>query len=227
MKQPRDNMEKILISVITLFLIISPSRGSAEYSFEVYFGSQYNIPTPLTIEVENKSIIKIDQAEYDPDAFTGFNSPYYSWRFGKWEKDNGLELELVHEKLILVNKPDNVQHFEISHGYNLITINRAWNKKWYIFRLGGGIVLAHAESEIFNESMGNRGIEKEWPLGFSIAGPTAQVSIGSKRFYLFHKLFAVLETKFTASHAIVEVYDGVAKVPNAAFHCLFGIGYEF
>ena len=193
----------------------------------MYFGTQYNVPTPLKIKLNTPETIFIKNAHYNSDAFTGLNSPYYSWRLGFWKEHIAWELELVHEKLILINKPENVQHFEISHGYNLVTINRAVEKYNAIFRFGVGFVLAHPETEIYGQRMGKKGVETKLPLGFSIAGPTMQGSIGTKQINIIKGLFAVLETKVTMSYAIIKVANGKAYVPNFAFHGLFGLGYDF
>ncbi len=214
--------------IILILLLTSLTNIFSQVTFEVYFGTQYNVPTPLKIELDTpEETIFIEDAKYNPDAFTGFNSPYYSWRLGFWNDKKAWELELVHEKIILINKPENVQLFEISHGYNLVTINRAIEQEYLIYRLGAGFVLAHPETKIYGKSMGNRGVEKELPLGFSIAGPTLQGSLGTRQLKVFKGLFAVLETKVTMSYAIVKVADGKAYVPNFAFHGLFGFGYEF
>lgn len=213
----------------TLVANIYPSISQAEgsYSFEVFWGTQFNIPTPLTIKQRGEETIKVDWAKYESDAWTWFNSPYYSWRIGLWEKDKAWELELVHEKIILKNKPKDVQHFEISHGYNLITINRAWRLSEYhdlIWRIGAGIVLTHPETTVRHKE---KGYGEDFPKGFYISGPTAQIAVG-KRINIWRGLFGVLEAKFTASYAThVPIADGYAEVPNAAIHGLFGMGYEF
>jgi len=216
-----------LSKLFLMFILLLPFTVFGQVTFEVYFGTQYNVPTPLKIELNTPETIFIKNAKYDPDAFTGFNSPYYSWRLGFWNENKAWELELVHEKIILINKPENVQLFEISHGYNLVTLNRALEKEYLIYRLGAGFVLAHPETKIYGKRMGNRGVETELPLGFSIAGPTLQGSLGTKQLHVFKGLFVVLETKVTMSYAIVKVADGKAYVPNFAFHGLFGFGYEF
>ncbi len=221
-------MKKIIIAIIfSLFSFVANAKDSS-YSFEFFGGTQFNIPTSLTIKQKGEETIKISRAEYLSDAWTWPDSPYYTWRIAKWKQNKGWELELVHEKIILKNKPPDVQYFEISHGYNLITINRAGKLPNYynlIWRLGAGIVLAHPETEVRNKKNGNRRPEPFFPEGFYIGGPTAQISLG-KKFNIYHGLFGILETKFTASYADVLIADGHAEVPNAAFHTLFGIGYE-
>lgn len=222
-------IKRVIALVFLVLLVICPSTVQAKrsYSFELFLGEQFNIPTPLTIKQKGAETIKVNWARYESDAWTGFNSPYYAWRIGLWENDRAWELELVHEKIILKNKPEDVQHFEISHGYNLITINRAWRLPEYhdlIWRLGAGIVLTHPETTVRGK---RKGYGDDFPKGFYISGPTAQLVIG-KRFYLWKGLFGVLEAKFTASYAThVPIANGHAEVPNAAIHGLFGVGYEF
>lgn len=216
-----------LCSLVLLFSALPVSaQEERSYSFEIFCGEQFNIPTPLVMKQRGKEDIRINGARYKSEAWTGFNSPYYAWRFGLWEGGRAWEIELVHEKIILGNRPDEVQHFEISHGYNLLTLNRAWRLsqlKEMIFRVGGGIVITHPESTIRNMEKGSGG---SFPNGFYISGPTAQVAIG-KRFGIWRGLFGVLELKLTASYARVPVADGHADVPNAAVHGLIGIGYDY
>ena len=214
---------KVILSIVLIILSYPPS-ASGKFSFEVFGGTQFNIPTPLWIEQDGEDDIKVDWARYESKAFTMFDSPYYALRIGIWEQNRAWEFEIIHEKLYLINKPDEVQHFEISHGYNLITINRAWGNDRFHWRVGAGIVLTHPESTVRNKTKeGGEG----FPDGFYISGPTAQITI-DKRFYLWKKLFVILEGKVTASYAFyVPVADGNARVPNVAIHTLLGIGYDF
>lgn len=222
-------MRRVLLILSFLFLAVCPliAEAGQSYSVEIFLGEQFNIPTPLTIKQKGEETIKVDWARYESDAWTGFNSPYYIWRVGRWEEDRAWEIELIHQKIILKNKPEEVQHFEISHGYNLITINRAWRLSQYhdlIWRIGAGIVLTHPESTVRHKE---KGYDESFPNGFYISGPTAQVAIG-KRINIWKGFFGVLEAKLTASYATrVPIANGYAEVPNAALHYLFGIGYEF
>jgi hypothetical protein len=215
----------LVVSFILVFmypLIIEAST----YSFEVFLGEQFNLPTPLTIKQKGEETIRLQGASYDSEAWTGFNSPYYALRIGRWKQGRAWEIELVHQKLILEDKIEEVQDFEISHGYNLITINRAWRlRKYYdlIWRIGAGIVLTHPETMVRGKG---RGYGESFPNGFYISGPTSQLALG-KRVYIWKGFFGVLEAKLTASYAMhVPIADGHAEVPNVAFHYLIGIGYE-
>lgn len=208
-----------LIIQAALLVIIIPTGVQAAWTFEVFGGSAWNISTPLSIHQYGEERINLD-AKYNTKPFRG--SPYYAWRIAKWNQERAWELELVHHKLYLANEPPEVQHFEISHGYNLVTINRAWMHRTFITRLGAGIVIAHPETTI-------RG--KQLPFGdgldgFYLAGPTIQAAIG-KRFSIWGGLFATLEGKLTVSYAVIPIQDGNAHVPNVALHGLFGLGYKF
>jgi|Deesub1362A_J573_1020465.scaffolds.fasta_scaffold00171_7 hypothetical protein len=220
-------MKKVFLTILFICSFIYPHPAeSGTYSFEVFLGEQFNLPTPLTIKQEGEETIEIHSARYDSEAWTGLNSPYYAWRVGRWDKGRAWEIELVHEKIILKDPPEEVQDFEISHGYNLITINRAWRLPEYhdlIWRAGAGIVLTHPETTVRDEK---RGYGESFPDGFYISGPTAQLALG-KRINIWRGLFGVLEVKLTASYAMrVPIADGHAEVPNVAFHYLFGLGYE-
>ncbi|MEW6102596.1 MAG: hypothetical protein AB1630_02060 [bacterium] len=214
---------KRILNALFFLMFVCPSFGEVKYSysFELFGGSQFNIPLALTIRQEGQEDIKVNRPEYKSEAFK--EAPYYAYRFGLWKEYKAWELELVHQKIILKNKPENVQHFEISHGYNLITINRAFLYPHFILRVGGGIVLTHPESTIRNKE---NGYDAEFPNGFYISGPTVQIAI-ARRIKISPRLFGCLETKFTSSYAIdVPVVDGSADVPHMAVHLLFGIGYH-
>jgi len=211
---------------LTLLISASLAHAKGALSFEVFAGEQFNIPTPLVIKQKGEETIRVSSAEYQSDAWTWPDSPYYAWRIGSWKKDRAWELQLVHEKITLKNEPEEVQHFEISHGYNLITINRARKLPKHpdvIWRVGGGIVLTHPETIVRNRE---KGYGEGFPHGFYVSGPTAMIAIG-KRFDMGRKFFFVAEAMLTASYAThVPIADGHAEVPNMALHGLLGIGYQ-
>lgn len=186
---------------------------------EMLGGSAYSIATPLTIHQSGSDDIEVT-AQY---ATHSFQSPlYYAIRLGRWKDTRAWEIELVHLKLDLTNKPSEVQHFEISHGYNLIMVNRVWMPKSSIFRLGAGVVIAHPENTVRKKSLDeHRGILN---AGYYLAGPTVQAAVG-KRFSVTPHLFVTIEGKVTGSYASIPVADGEASVPNASIHGLLGFGY--
>ena len=201
-----------------LLLAVLQSSFAAQWTVEGFLGTAWSLPTPLSIHQVGEERIYLT-ARYSTKPLK--ESPYYAWRIAKWRGSRAWEIELVHHKIYLNNPPDVVQHFEISHGYNLITINRSWPWRGFICRVGAGMVVTHPETTI-------RGKRLPWSKGldgFYISGPTAQFGL-QKKFSVWGGLFAVLEGKFTASYAVAPVQDGNAYVPNVALHALFGLGYR-
>jgi len=187
---------------------------------EGLLGTAYSVPTPLSLVQSGHGPVRL-RARYATRPFSG--SPYYAFRIGFWNEDRGWILELVHHKLFLENEPPEVQHFEISHGYNLVTVNRAWKRGRMRYGLGAGAVLAHPESEV-------RG--RRWPegggllnLGYYILGPTFQAS-AARSYLVTRRLSALLEAKVTASYARVPISGGHASAPNLALHLVAGMGFE-
>ncbi|UCH63498.1 MAG: hypothetical protein JSU77_03340 [Fidelibacterota bacterium] len=199
--------------------ITIPVGVHAAWTFEAFLGSAWSVPSPLSIHQYGEERLHFT-ARYATKPLV--ESPYYAWRIAKWSGEQAWEFELVHHKLYLENPPDEVQHFEVSHGYNLITINRVWVRRGFIWRGGVGVVATHPETKI-------RGKKLPWGdglNGFYVSGPTIQLAIGRK-FPLRGGLFAVVEGKWTASYATIPVRDGNAYVPNMALHWLIGLGYDF
>ncbi len=203
-------------------LLVNRSEGTETiWGIEVYGGSAYNFTTPLTIHQSGYDDIRLN-ARYDTRPLG--MPPYYDVRLSRWNGERGWALELIHQKLHLVNKPPAVENFAISHGYNLIDLSRAWRYKGFIFHLGGGVVMAHPEAtvrgKVFFEKQGFLG------LGWFISGPTGQIAIG-REIYSYKRLSFNLEGKVTGSYAWVRIEDGKADVPNIAVHGLLGLRYNF
>ncbi|MFA6147035.1 MAG: hypothetical protein WC899_02370 [bacterium] len=213
-------MRQILWILALLFLSI-PSHALAvdQWSLQVFGGAPLNFNLPLTIHQSGHQDLKIT-GNYESRAF---EVPwYYAWRVGAWNGNKAWELELVHNKLYLENKPPEVQEFSISHGYNLLTVNRAWKEKGFIFRGGLGVVITHPETTVRGLSHSQEGGISG---GYYLSGPTIQGAV-EKRFHLWRWLIASLEGKLTASYARIPVEGGHADVPDVAVHGLFGLGLD-
>ncbi|AGB42266.1 hypothetical protein Halha_2392 [Halobacteroides halobius DSM 5150] len=216
-------MKKTRIILLVILILSSlPAAAQERWRFDFLLGVPYNFSTPLSIEQEGYDDINLGNADYESKPFV--NPIYYSWRLGRWKRDSAWELELLHQKLHLQNKLREVDHFEVSHGYNLITINRAWQSDSLTYRLGAGIVLAHPQTTIRGKTLFEQGGVLD--TGYYIAGPTLQVAV-DKKFPVTNRLYIITEGKLTASHAIIPISGGQAKVPNLALHGLLGLGYKF
>ena len=201
----------------------SPSRAQQEkaagWSIELYTGSAASVPTRLTIQQSGFEDIRMT-AHYATRPWTG--APYYAFRIGRWNRGRAWELELVHHKLYLTNPPPEIQNFEVTHGYNLITVNRAVLYGGVIARVGVGAIVVHPEASVHGQPLidtkGNLG------RGYSLTGPTLQIA-AQKRIVLWRQLFLGLEGKVTGSYARFSVTGGSATVPNVALHGLLGFGW--
>jgi hypothetical protein len=208
--------------ILCLCLFVLPAGLAAEdgWVLQVSVGAVENLETSLEIRQEGFEAIELD-ADYESRPFEG--PLYYSFRGGWWRGRGGWELELIHQKLFLQNPPPEVQYFAISHGYNLVTVNRAWERRGLIWRLGAGAVIAHPENEVRGRVLASE--DTNLPGGYQLAGPVLQAA-AEKRFGLGEHWFLGLEGKVSGALAQVPVAGGEAEVPNVAFHALLGIGYR-
>ncbi|GGK72762.1 hypothetical protein GCM10011405_21250 [Rufibacter glacialis] len=195
-----------------------PSVGQG-LTAEVFAGTSWSLPTRLKIEQPGQPPIQI-RARYKTRPWTG--SPYYAYRLGyrQWSA------ELVHHKLYLENPTPNLEHFEVSHGYNLAMVSRAlpgpMSKSW--FRLGLGLVIGHPEGRLRGKSINP--VKSLLGGGYHISGLCLQAAVGPKVGFADHWFFRP-EAKLTAAWARMPLAGGgSATVPNIAFHTLFGIGYR-
>jgi hypothetical protein len=216
------------LKILTGFMLLNGVFLSAQdsyWSFEFSGGLPYNFTTPLTIQQANEPTLRIN-ARYRSEPF---RSPiYYLWRIGRWQDKRAWELEFVHHKLFLENRPPEVQEFSISHGLNMVLVNRAFEKQLlqkypFILRLGAGIILAHPENTVRGQSLDQEGGLFGW--GYYISGPVLNVSL-AKRFYLLEKLYINTEFKFNPSVSWVPVANGQATVWNLPVAIAFGMGFD-
>ena len=211
-----------LLGLIFCFLIFPVDTHSQHLTWEVggAGGVVKNFKTPLKISQKDESDIKIG-AEYETDPLKP--PVYYNFYIAAWHDKKGWTLKFTHHKIILQNKTRDIQRFSITDGFNLITLNRLWQKKGFIYSMGGGAVITHPESTIRNQNFSeNGGI---FHKGYYISGPTGEVAL-TKIFYLTDYFLFNTEARLTASYVRVPVYNGHALVANAALHFLTGFGYQ-
>ena len=197
-------------------LILAPSPAAAQWTFEFSMGTAFSAPTPLTISQSGHPDIRIT-ADYATKPL--HPRQYYAFRLARWSGDRGWLLEQLHHKVYLKNLPAEVAAFEVSHGYNIITINRGWRRGRTQLLLGGGLVVTYPHSEV-------RGKIYSQDSPYRLSGAGFQ-GAATRRFDLSQHFFVNGETKLTAAWARVPIVDGHAKVPNVAFHLLAGAGWEF
>ncbi len=196
----------------------TPGAFAADWTVELFVGFPVGFPSPLTIRQAGRPDIAT-RARFESRPFR--KPIYYGWRIGRWDGSRGWELEFVHDKLYLEDKPAGIDAFAVSHGYNLLTLNRAWARGGLVRRAGAGAVVAHPENTIRGKPLPENGGLLGW--GYYLSGPTVQAAV-EKRFRVRGDLFLPVEWKATASFARIPVADGSADVPRAALHGLAGLG---
>jgi hypothetical protein len=187
-------------------------------SAEIFAGTAFSLPTKLTVRLQDAEDIMI-KARYHTKPW--FGSPYYALRLGydKWST------ELVHHKLYLQNPSNGVESFNVSHGYNMAFVNRAFtpDDAVSIFRLGLGMVVGHPEGRIKGRDMSP--VKSFLGGGYHIAGVCVQVAFGPAINVIEHFFFRP-EVKLTAAWARMPINGNASViVPNIAIHTLLGIGY--
>ena len=186
---------------------------------EVFTGTAWNLPLPLRIEQPGEVPIQF-KARYSTRPWSG--SPYYAYRLGyrHWSA------ELVHHKLYLDNPPSGIEHFEVSHGYNLAMVSRGipFSNAPVSFRVGLGLVIGHPEGRIRGKAI--HPVHSLLGGGYHISGLCLQAAAGPQ-LGIADNWFFRPEVKLTAAWARMPLAGGgTATVPNVAVHTLFGFGYR-
>jgi hypothetical protein len=145
----------------------------------------------------------------------GLRSPlYYLLRAGRWDERRGWEISLLHHKLYLTNPPAGVANLSVSHGFNIVSLNRSFRDGDWTWRLGAGPVITHAEAVIL-------GTQYHGP--YRLAGVALMGGVG-RRFYVGERTYLALEGAASAAYASprLEGAPGAElKVRNIALHGLF------
>ena len=206
----------VKLAAFTLGALALPlAPAAAEWRLEALTGTAHNFTTPLTLRQTGQPDFRMD-AHYGTRPFTG--APYYSARVSWWKGSSGWEVQLLHHKLYLDNPSPEVSHLEISHGYNLVTVNRAWERWGLLLRGGAGFVYTFPETTV-------RG-RKRPVLGYDFSGFTAAAAVGG-RWPRASRVSLSGELRLTFTWADIPVFEGEADVPNRALHFLAGLGYRF
>ncbi|MEO6325239.1 MAG: hypothetical protein ABIT01_04400 [Thermoanaerobaculia bacterium] len=189
---------------------------------ELFGGSALQAQTKLEVRQEGQPDLRFT-ARWETHPFT--DSPYYSWRVGLWNGRSGWELQLTHHKAYLGNPTPEIEHFEISHGYNLVTFGHAWRlANGFVVRAGAGPVITHVEATI----RGLYGTDSGTTFGggYDLSGATVMLGVG-RTLHIVGGLGASLGVNLSGSWVKVKIAEGTATVPNVALHGQVGLGYTF
>jgi len=187
------------------------------WSLEILIGDAYNLASRTQIEQ-----VQVGEASFSGDYDThGFEGPlHYACRIARWRRDRAWELQLLHHKLYLRNRPQAVEALSVSHGFNIVTLNRAYEFSGWRVRVGAGPVVAHPEARIGDASYNGP---------YELAGAAALAGIG-RSFALTPRLFLHAELEMTFGYIDVHP-DGSPdlefSIRNPAAHAQVGVGYDF
>lgn len=159
-------------------------------------------------------------------ATRSFESPvYYALRLARADASGAWALRFIHHKAYLESTTPEVERFAVSHGYNLLTLERATRLGGFELAAGFGLVIAHPESTVRGQTFPE---ESGGPFGggYYLTGPTAALA-ASRRLRLGRRLALVPELRATVSRARVPIAAGEASVPNLAGHLIVGLEARF
>jgi hypothetical protein len=214
-------LKRVTFIISFIVIVLSGTNAQSRWSFELNGGEVYNFPSPLIISQQGYPNIKL-WARYSTEALT--LPVYWDICLGRWDNAKLWEFEVIHHKLYLDNITSDVQKFNISHGFNMLMMNRGFAKKTFRYRAGAGIVLAHPESTIRGKEFGDS--TDDFDLGYYISGPAFNLAV-SRPFYLGKRFYINMEAKTTVAYSYIKVAQGHADVYSFAFHIILGFGFDF
>jgi hypothetical protein len=211
-------------TLAVLLLLAAPVAAGAEAShtngLELLAGAPLNLSAPMAIRQEGARPLQLSGA-YRADAW---RAPiYWALRATRRTAAGAWSLELMHHKVYLDDPPPEVGSFSVSHGFNFITLQRAWLHSIAELRAGAGVILAHPESAVrgrrYDEHQGILG------AGYHLAGPAALVAV-ARRHAPRPGLSVSIEARASVAPAHVPIEGGEARFTNVALHLIVGIGVE-
>jgi len=209
------------LAAAVLLAIPQPARGESRFTFQFFGGTAWNVPSTLTVRQEGQPDVSLT-AHWETRPFV--NPIYWAVKASLETRSGAWELMLIHDKLYLSNGPTEIGTFEVTHGFNLVTLGRSWPLgAGFSVRAGAGLVVAHAESTVRGEYEGDAG---NLGGGYELTGPVLLAGAGWQ-LPLSRLFFVSAEALVTAAYARVPVARGDAVFWNVAFHGLVGLGVRF
>lgn len=183
-------------------------------------GYPLNAPTILYITPEGERVV------HTPARFSSrsLQPPLY-YRLG-WEREIGewgWGVELVHHKLFLTNTTDRIQRFDISHGFNILSLYRGRKLTPHFWRREGlGAVIAHPENRVDGQDISqNRGLMGS---GYYLSGPALLLGVG-RNDKIIGSTIIKMNLDLIFAYAWVPLYQGYATFPHLSLHLSLGMGY--
>jgi hypothetical protein len=203
--------------VLGLASAVLATGGEPGWRVEGSLGVAHSLSSTLTVEQEGFPTFELD-ADWEGRSL---ESPlYYGLRVARGDARGAWALRFVHLKVYLANPTPEVERFSVSHGFNLLTLERSFPLGGFDLWAGLGIVIAHPESTIRGRT---RSESEGGPVGggYYLTGPTVSVALG-RSLRVAGRFALVPEVRVSLSRGRVPIAGGEASVPNVAFHALLG-----
>jgi hypothetical protein len=208
----------LLFTLVGVVLVEQPAvADDAHWAFDVLIGDAYNFDSRTRVRHVSVGRVSID-GEFETRGLEG--PLHYAWRVARWEDDKAWELQLLHHKLYLQDPPSPIESLSVSHGFNIITVNRAFEFDGWRARIGLGPVVTHAEARIAGTSYNGP---------YELAGAAALIGAGRVLALTSH---LYLLGEISATFGYIEVNpEGTPElefnIRNPALHAQVGLGYRF
>jgi lipid A oxidase len=229
-------------------LLFCQGNASAENIFAVYTGSSFARNSDLRLSQRGSGTeLSVRDVHWDADPFKA--APYYGLRFTHFfdQRPNwGVALDFTHykmvaqtERVVSVNGnwrgvPANsaarmdqyVQHFEISHGVNMLSLNAIY--RWFKPSFMNGRLQPYAGAGLAYYRPHSENTVDNIPheTGYDASGVGFQI-LGGVQYRLSRQWGAFAEVKFNRGTAKVDIADGRAETPLRTFHALGGVQLSF
>jgi hypothetical protein len=182
-------------------------------------GLAYNVPVRLSVTQVGQPEIRT-RARFETRSL----EPPIHWVV-RVERDAGSTrwaLELMHDKLYLTDPPPAIDHFEITHGFNVVSLLRGWTMAGTDLGLGIGAIVGHPENTVRGRRLEPDGVIG----GYYLSGAALHASAGrSLRLWRGLHLFGELRAMGARVH--VPVDGGDADFWHLSGHALAGVGFGF
>ena len=216
------NSRRLMNGRIILFLtcawLLTIGPASAEplpegIVLQVFGGAPLNFSTTLKITQQGEPEIS-HSASWESRPWE--QPSYWALRL-RWQREHdGFEVQFLHHKMYLKEPPATVQHFEVTHGFNILTANYLRRSRPVHWRVGAGVTLPNTLATVRGEFSDVH--------DYSIGGPAVLAGCGSE-LALTRRLFLAAEAQFIAGWTTDDIARGEARVTSVAIHILFGIGF--
>lgn len=223
------NAKRLALSALIGLSATGAQAEQKTWAFDVQTGSAHNFRVPLTID-QGAYHAEI-WADYGTHPFGAGAAPYFDLRLRRWfgaGKSYFISFELLHHKLVLENRPAEVETFRMTFGYNMLFISVGRDiTPWLRGYTGLAPILAHPINTVNGKSLPDQ--PARWPTDKRYDFVGAGIQVGIEGHYDFAENFFInADLKFTTSYAgSIPVVDGNAKSYQASLHFQAGVGTQW